>query len=756
MKTKITLLFVFLSCYLGWSQETKLLLPNLENEFTVSLNKADDNSITATISDSKNSSIMHVVKTSENASVTQFTNTIFSIISDKTTDYYFKIPATSLKFNAKKENCTKDYFLNEFKKITKVDFITLVKQNTIFNNDTDTTTFKEYLKKINKKDSAAVFTTTSRYAFYKNEDDSVTLYFDNNSTTLTKIVDENTFYDALFEEYHDNDTFYNEVLLTETAFEKYKNTAFDTPANLIKIEEVYNTVATSASNYYYLGNYTIKNSTTTVEESVAVSVYNNFSENFFKLKVCNASYDCSTTTEMPNNIQKEVFYERIPFFLGNFNNEKYTIKESELALLYTSLKSKNEVKVLENKNQEYVNELSALADKIDNLQTQYSGVIQLNKKIRVYDENNIEKENRFFIIEDAYLRFFNNKVKDVKIKGYLNDKPAQKFRVLNIQYSIPMRSFSNSLQYVPISPNDDDADYLYINVNDIFDFDHDSSWNYSVKNKEYVLTPEKPVKIEERQLMDYFTAVVFSDFLGLNNNNSNALIQAEGRIKIPLWISNYRKTAVFNAISTDVNATIYNGSDETNRLITPIETTTVDGKTSFTIHNFDYIKFNNINAGIHLGLINVELKGLSTEVNLGYGLRYYRAGLKYIEDTAGIDVIKTYQLNALSHELLVNFEIRPQMNFGADLNLCLNWLNSRGASDDILIHLKDAESANDKKVFRLQLNLYSKLNPDKTNDGIYARIGGFYHLAAKEYYPQILVGYATNLSTFVNKFKKGN
>lgn len=427
-------------------------------------------------------------------------------------------------------------------------------------------------------------------------------------------------------------------------------------------------------------------------------------------------------------------------------------------------------KMVDEKTKEDKQKLSELIEKIENLETQYSGVIKLNKTIRTYLNKKVEDCNKLlkikickkkmieqsekFVIKDAHLRFFNNKLKDVVIVGYLENNPDIEFRVLNISYSIPMRSFNNSTQYLPISPNDDDAKGLYININDVFDYDKLDSYNYSVRNKEYNLNAGETIKIEERRLMDYFTAVIFSDFLGLNNNSTNALIQAEGRIKIPIWISNIKKKSIFNALSADVNATIYNGFDDSSRFIEPIEVITDGDKTSFLINNFDYIKNNNINAGINLGLFNWEWKGLYTEFNFGYGLRYFRAGLRHTIVNDGVDNVKTFQLNALSHELVANFEIRPQLNFGADLNFAFNWLNGRGATDDVTIIMNQDNNNDDKSVLRVQLNLYSKLNPDKTNDGIYARIGGFYHLGAKDFFPQILVGYATNLSTFVNKFKK--
>ena len=59
---------------------------------------------------------------------------------------------------------------------------------------------------------------------------------------------------------------------------------------------------------------------------------------------------------------------------------------------------------------------------------------------------------------------------------------------------------------------------------------------------------------------------------------------------------------------------------------------------------------------------------------------------------------------------------------------------------------------NESKVLRGELNLFSKVNPDNSNGGIYARLGGSYDVDTQNFYPQIMVGYATNLSSFINKF----
>jgi hypothetical protein len=456
--------------------------------------------------------------------------------------------------------------------------------------------------------------------------------------------------------------------------------------------------------------------------------------------------------------EKTTFKKIANSFIKSINENYAELDEDYMAELYLMVKSFNEKSTISDAAKPFNRKIDSLIQAIENIETKYSGKLKLNRKIRVYHERDSINEGVDFIVEYATIRFFNNKAKEVVVIGQLSDN-SREFIVTNVQFSIPLRSFRNSLNFVPISPNDGDAKQLFLNYNDLFEYyPKDGSSNYSARNKNYRVEADSTVAIEERRLMDYFTAVVFADFLGLNNENTNSLLQAEGRIKIPIWIHNFRKSSFFSSLYADINATIYNGFDDNSRFITPVEIglDTIDNNNliSATINNFDYIKYNNVNAGMGIDLLNIELKGLSTEWSFGYGLRYFRAGLKHTEVEDGVDEVRRYQLNALSHELSTNFEIRPQLNFGADLNIAMNWLNSRGSVENLDI-LFNEENDNDKKeVLRLQLNLYSKIDPDKSNGGVYARIGGFYHLGAKDFYPQILVGYATNLSSFVNKFAK--
>lgn len=772
MKTKLTISFIFLYILSVTAQETVLKLPNLMNEFTVKLSKNTNDGIDVQIFDSKNTSIIQFFKLDKDAATSKFTSEVFEKINKTTQSYFFKLPNSELFLEIKNADLVGLDF-DKFKEKMKDEafFCKFFASKTEYNNSTPPTTFQEYInQKIpNTGNEASIFKSNNNFKIKKVEN-IIKLYL-NNDEIINNIQNEANFCSE-FKTYifsSANENIFKSTFFSDEDFNKIKSTDFNITSNLTKLEEIY-LKAIEKSDYSFINNYVLTHITDNITKDFAVSIKQNFNENYFLLKFCDDESKCGIAQKMPYNIDKTEFENKVTNLIQQkLLDSNYKMSEIDLALLYSKIKSFNEKKVINEKTEEDKQKLTELIEKIENLETQYSGVIKLNKTIRTYkiDPNfstlfglyksfkkPVEEKSEKFVIKDAHLRFFNNKLKDVVIVGYLENNPDIEFRVLNISYSIPMRSFNNSTQYLPISPNDDDAKGLYININDVFDYDKLDSYNYSVRNKEYNINAGETIKIEERRLMDYFTAVIFSDFLGLNNNSTNALIQAEGRIKIPIWISNIKKKSIFNALSADVNATIYNGFDDSSRFIEPIEVITDGDKTSFLINNFDYIKNNNINAGINLGLFNWEWKGLYTEFNFGYGLRYFRAGLRHTIVNDGVDNVKTFQLNALSHELVANFEIRPQLNFGADLNLAFNWLNGRGATDDVTIIMNQDNNNDDKSVLRVQLNLYSKLNPDKTNDGIYARIGGFYHLGAKDFFPQILVGYATNLSTFVNKFKK--
>jgi len=520
--------------------------------------------------------------------------------------------------------------------------------------------------------------------------------------------------------------------------------------------------AISKDTYKFVGSYIVDSSLNAYE----VSVKRNMKENYFVLRFCNDTLpDCSYSFKQVLNISHEKFQLEVNRIVKSMVKTD-TLAAADITFLYTNIILKNEKAVIVKAQAPIQKELDSLLYQIENAKTEYSGVLKLNESVEIYTfKKNIIGFKKMkntpisqkFKPKYATIRFFNNRAQNIVVVGDVidaNDEIVSEEVSVNFSWGIPIRSFNSRLNFISIVDKDGN-DLGLMNYNDLFSYyPYKEKFNYAVKNTEYRVEAGKTIKVEQRRLADYFTPIIFSDFLGLNNSSENGLIIAEAKARIPLWIFNLRRVTLFPSIRADVNVSLYNGFDDSSRTITREGTGDFDAMLdSNEISAFDYVKFANVNANLSLDLANFEMKGLSTDASFGVGIRYYRAAFKYTNtDAAGKDDVLSDQLNALAPEVNLNFQIRPQTNFGADLNVAYSWLNARGAKNNTEVSVPN--SYKDKAMLRLNLDLYSKVSPDKTNGGIYGRIGGYYHLETKDFYPQIMIGYATNLSSFVNKFKK--
>ena len=367
---------------------------------------------------------------------------------------------------------------------------------------------------------------------------------------------------------------------------------------------------------------------------------------------------------------------------------------------------------------------------------------KIKTKIKTEIKNH-KKDNLTFIPQYASIRFFNNRINKIAVVGTINDK---QYTVHNNLFSIPFRYLTSNGSTLSIEVEG----YFYtMEWNDLLDLlPIDTEFNYAVKNKNYKVLPGEPVKIESRNLFDYFTAVVFSDFLGLNNS-SNSLLAAEGRVIIPLALVNSGRWNTPQYFETYLNTSVYNGQEQN------ISAITWDGTSK--INSFDFFKSRNIEAGINVGLLSFEWRGISSTFTFDYGAQFYRTKLIQKIGTEQ----ETVQMYAIGHGPKLKIEIRPQMNFGADLNVGLLGYNFNGfnKTPTTTADFKHDILQYDRTLYNtlfVVTNLYTKLNDKESNGGLYFRLGAYYDFKTYDVSPQIMVGYATNLTSFINKFKKKN
>ena len=56
-------------------------------------------------------------------------------------------------------------------------------------------------------------------------------------------------------------------------------------------------------------------------------------------------------------------------------------------------------------------------------------------------------------------------------------------------------------------------------------------------------------------------------------------------------------------------------------------------------------------------------------------------------------------------------------------------------------------------LINIEANFYWLINPEKSKGGVYAKLGTYFNTDTNGVFPQLMVGYATNLTSFVNRFK---
>lgn len=510
------------------------------------------------------------------------------------------------------------------------------------------------------------------------------------------------------------------------------------------------TYAFSQNSYELFGNfisestpYEAKIKTTKTQEKITS----------FKIQICKTSTECEESIEIVNNFDQETFISAM----------RSTMKKSKMAGATFVLKPEVE---LQWKNIYYnlmkdFNKKEVLTELYDLQDIEYGGRLKMNKElIKLKSEDSIV-QYLYFAPKYASVRLFNNKINSISVVGNILDSSGtiikEEATLFNSKYSIPFRStiVDRNNYSAKIYTTRGTDHYYYIECNDLLDYKpFENNYSYSLKNKEYEIKVDEELKVEKRGLYDYFTAIIFSDFLGFNNEGGNSILQAEGRARIPLNYVNFGRFNSPEYMEAYLNASIYNGQEEGSGFI---EFNVKDNLKN--ISSFELLRKNNVEAGLNIGVGSFEWKGTSTNWILDYGIQMYRTKFRTIKDT----ITTNYQLYSISHGPRLKIEIRPQINFGADVNFGLLGLKYSGANKDLdIIEGRNfrKEILKDNGTFYntlfLTTNFYTKLSPNDGNGGLYFRLGGYYDFYTKNIAPQVMVGYATNLTTFINKFKKND
>jgi hypothetical protein len=526
------------------------------------------------------------------------------------------------------------------------------------------------------------------------------------------------------------------------------------------LQQLYEHTSTPGTGYKFLtteGLYQSKDTT----ETTPHDFYYLLEKEIFSLRICVAS-NCYTYENLPNTIAEGEFKNSVlqRYSIFDPNNE---LNQKTVEKIHFMLKSK-----IEEKRFAALSDTQKLTSQIDNAKDQYSAKVVLNEYIqfKINEESNsasqTSKKDGFtpkdsLRIIDASLRLFNNKAASIYVKAELKTNGKTETLIFyNGSYSVPLRSFNvdHHTVYTYLS----DKTKITISYNDVFNYEADETFNYSVANDQFSLSNANRAenshvhRVAQRRFFDFFTGIFYSDVLGLNSDNPNAAVNAQAKLLVPMNLRNWGKWSATRQFTTTVNLALDDTFQDDSRFI---EITDTD-----TFSDFDLLRKNNLYSKISLDLLTYESKGWFLNTSIGYSLGFYRTAFRFTETVENSkDIVTESHLLSLGHGPYLNFEIRPQNNFGADISLSFEDLNYAG--DDMIGNADMTTIINRAKkdhfiwaynLINVEANFYWLTDPGKSSGGIYTKIGAWFHTDNNSIFPQLQVGYATNLSSFVNRF----
>lgn len=391
-----------------------------------------------------------------------------------------------------------------------------------------------------------------------------------------------------------------------------------------------------------------------------------------------------------------------------------------------------------------------------------------------------------FFPNSVVIRTFNNFIDLVHISGVVQ-AAGRRYPVVcyNPNYSIPLKHLYMRNQYVVFTIPDSigsrgagaKRDYTWrymINASDLFRVSaYKNHFTFMVKNDAYALSrKDSVVPYQRRSFYDYLNFTTFLDFLGVAEKTPNSLIQLEGRVRLPMQLTNSRLINSYNnvwfpKIDVYLNAAFVNGSQEDNRFGTVFNPSSNSANldTLFMDH-FDLVRKYNIHSGLEVGLFKKEYKSKNINAYLDYSLRSWRTTLNYtIVNNTGLDEHEQFDAWSWTHGPILRFEYRPDLNIGGDFSFAADFNQKILNSDNENLYVYEVSGPLNRNLrkpavqtlsdhrrtnYKAEFNVYYMVNPRRSNGGLYFRASNYFNYKFTQLFPQIMVGYSTRLTGMIN------
>ena len=437
---------------------------------------------------------------------------------------------------------------------------------------------------------------------------------------------------------------------------------------------------------------------------------------------------------------------------------------------------------------ERVNEVrTELAIQLENLKRENSGIMTLKGSVKVPYCDSIKcsdeqpRKELEFKPKSVWFKTDFYRVSDIRIDGhlFLNPKDSIPYSLVNTKFGFSIDGLiggNNKRYWIEEEQLEINGQTCYnakFFIGEILDYQpKEGTFSKFFANQEYEIpSPDSIAIIKKRSINDFISATIFTDAFGFIDEAPNNVLQTEVTAYIPLNRRNFKIWNWLPEMSGTFNISLINGFGENGKFVKPnfVQeskiTETVDSlgnpdfDTAFVdvgyLNAVDFLRNSDIDFNWRFKVLTLEMKRWSTFFNLELGYRLFRARVD-----VNIDPVEVETRSKFIHspELNLSFHIRPDWILGANVQAGIHYFTTfqRGLPDVLEFEINDIEGdkAENRWVFRNEFNAYAYIS-SKRKSGVFFRYRG-YHGFTKfgvrqktQYYPTILIGYATNLAALI-------
>lgn len=454
----------------------------------------------------------------------------------------------------------------------------------------------------------------------------------------------------------------------------------------------------------------------------------------------------------------------------------------------------NQIANLESEINDYTNWINNLNEsstieknKIENLLSEKENIqIDIKNKIRE-DLNDLNKSNKFLFTADkvqmevnrGYLenlivsgsasvyveKYFESYIGEGSFPSYslkfINDYP------IGISSKKDIERLSNIKLYARFENN---THYelrlgeLITNVEEILALDRR---DYSPKDNSYTidLRKEKIKEFHKPDTQELFEIKIFSDFIGINENNPNGLIQLEVDKEIPLVTKRIPRPYVWAPVRFLVNKNSNLGffnfikpqfifskieNDQRYLVLKPLED---QQNTKYGTSTLDLKQFERYSIGADLNLLLYNIPYAKSTFLLNGGLHFGRTDLASNDSTPQVNDFPRSYTNTIQPSLDLLWRINGDERYGIEISYGVNWV----FSDELFFtqraktlgfnNYSEFEASNeDSAIGRFTMLAYLNLDPNTAGRLFFRYRFNSEFAKYNNNYSQLQVGYTTFLT----------